>query len=109
MNSSGDIKMIRLEFETQKELDEFLKGRNIKPLENINIKALLGDKERKEIQKSVKETEERVNRLMVDWGIKIVPSKLIEFCYSLLDEELSLTEKRCIEKIIGFVKEMYLK
>lgn len=63
--------------------------------------------------RKLEETRERINSMMVDWGIKIVPSTLLDFCDELLKEtslpeEVSPNEKT-VEAIIRLINEMYIK
>lgn len=63
--------------------------------------------------RKLEETRERIDSMMVDWGIKIVPSTLLDFCDELLKEtslpeEVSPNEKT-VEAIIRLINEMYIK
>lgn len=81
-------------------------------LDYINVR--LGEKEfNPETIKRLNETREKINKMMVDWGIKIVPSKLLDFCEKLI-KETSLPEEvypneKTVETIIDWVNEMYIK
>lgn len=59
------------------------------------------------------DTREKIERMMVDWGIKIVPSKLLDFCEKMI-KDTSLPEEvypkeKTVEAIIELVNEMYVK
>jgi len=96
-------------FETVQEFNEFLVGKNLAPLQRIK-KEVLSEKEIGEVREEVKKVEKQIDYLMVDWGIKLVPSKLLEFCYSLLEgEEITQVERKCVEAILQLIRKMYCK
>ena len=78
------------------------------------MNARLGKREfNPETIRKLKETREKINKMMVDWGIKIVPSKLLDFCEKLiketpLPEGVYQTEKT-VEAIINLINEMYIR
>lgn len=97
---------------------KLLEGSNVEGLKVLHsslnyVNERLGEKEfDSKTIKRLKETREKID-MIGDWGIKIVPSQLLDFCEKLI-KETSLPEEvypreKTVETILDLINEMYVK